>query len=150
MARRKLATCKKSHCSKVAKLDGYCDEHYEELAEERRRRDEAVRVLHWGLVDDRSFEKAELRDEFFRLQKWWNRACDAENFHREDPVLKDEATYALSWCIALASVLIREERSHRLDASSKLPYDHTREWVWDRFRNLEAGLMSNGVARPIR
>lgn len=150
MARRKLATCKRSHCNEAAALDGFCSEHHAELVEERDRRDEAVRVLHRGLVDDRGFEKAELREEFIRIQKWWHRACDATNYHREDPVLRDEASFALNWCISLAILLIREERSHRCDPCAQQPYDNAREWVWDRFRNLEAGLMSNGVPRRVR
>jgi hypothetical protein len=62
--------------------------------------------------------------------------------------LKDETKYAIDWCIALAQELVDAERASRTSAPfdpTKLEY--TRQWVWERFGNLERGLMSNGVKR---
>lgn len=68
------------------------------------------------------------------------------------PFFKDEAESTISCCIALVQELIDAERAIRAGK----PFDvtmlnGTRQWVWERFGNLERGPMSNGgVARPER
>ncbi len=126
---------------------GLCRPHYEEHAREEAQRDEAVQALHRSVIDGLPIQQPELREEFLKLQKWWTRACTVRNFGGEDPILKDEAEYALEWCISLAKVIITEEKKFRSGDTRKPEWNYTRDWVWDRFKNLEAGLMSNGVER---
>ena len=147
MKRSKVRSCQKSRCSETAEIMGFCRQHYEEYAEDAKLRDEAVQALHRGTLDNDLFKKIELSDEFSRLQKWWFRTCDSLNYSRKDPILGDEAEYSKEWCISLAKVIIREERAYRGGDLNKQEWDSTRDWVWERFRNLEAGLMSNGISR---
>jgi hypothetical protein len=63
-------------------------------------------------------------------------------------VLSDEAGYAIEWSIALAKEIVDAEIAFRNGAVPSYSLESTREWVWDRFRNLEKGLMSNGIKRP--
>ena len=115
-----------------------------------RRRKAALDALHKSEIEGRPPENAELRDELFRIQKWWYRACDAVNYAREDEVLLDEAKYATEWCIALAQEIVDAEIASRNGQPIPISLERTRDWVWDRFLNLEKGLMSNGVNRPNR
>lgn len=125
-----------------------CRGHYDEHLEEQRLQSEAVYLLHHGTLNDRSIQHQELAEEFRKLQVWWHRACDAVNFEREDPILRNEAKYAINWCVSLAVVIIREEQAFRGGDTRPNTWDPTRNWVWERFKNLEEGLMSNGVIRP--
>jgi len=59
----------------------------------------------------------------------------------------DEALFAQSWCISLAQEIIDAELATRKGERFSQSLDITREWVWDRFKNLEAGLRSNGTKR---
>lgn len=90
-------------------------------------------------------ENEELRDELLRLITWWHRACNAVNYGRKDPVLRNEAEYAVEWCIALAQEISDAELAFRNGESPSPALAVTRVWVWDRFRNLEEGLVSNGI-----
>jgi len=111
-----------------------------------------VKALHYGLIDGALPSDAEIREELVRLRRWWQAACDSLISRIPHPSLKDQAEPATSWCIALVQELIDAERAIRagkpVDNTTRL--NGTREWVWDRFGNLERGLMSNGVARPER
>jgi hypothetical protein len=130
---------------------GLCEEHYNEKELERARRDSAVNALHYSKVDNEYFQNKAIRDELFKIQKWWLRGCNALNSGFEDEILKNEADASTSWCISLAKELVDAERRHRNGGGvSNYMLESTREWVWERFRNLEAGLMSNGVNRPIK
>ena len=144
---RRRRECANQGCSKIPYLGGLCKEHYEEKAEKERRRDGAVNALHTATIADRLPENLELRDELFRLRNWWDRACNAVNYNRRDEVLGDEAEYAIEWCIALAQEIVDAEIAFRAGNRPSSSLGATREWVWDRFRNLESGLMSNGVKR---
>ena len=140
--------CKSSGCKEALYLGGFCGKHYKEDEAKRRRRDEAVHILHMSVIGDESLRTPELRDELHRLQEWWQRACWALRLQRTDTVLQDEAEYAVEWCIALAQEIVDAERSTRGGQPATTPHlDTTRHWVWDRFSNLERGLMSNGVSR---
>jgi len=148
MKRRRSSSCKKSRCEEPAEIMGLCHEHYAEHVEAQMCCDEAIRVLHHGILDGQTIQKTELAEEFRKLQEWWRRACDSINFQRKDPILRDEAKYASEWCISLAQVIIKEERLFRNGNVRPPPWNFIRDSVWDRFKNLEEGLMSNGVARP--
>ena len=145
--RKKIPLCRQSRCDKEGRFLGLCEEHYAEHLEDRRLHDEAVHVLHHGLLENQPFQKQAIAEEYNRIRKWWDRACDAVNYEREDEILRDEAKYAVEWCISLTRQLIQEELAHRKGDDSQQPWNDTREWVWERFANLEAGLMSNGRQR---
>ena len=140
-------TCAHSQCDELAEASGFCLEHYAEFKQQRKNRGEAVQTLHSGIVKGQLFQKAELKDEFEKIQRWWHRACDSVNYKKEDPILKDEAQYATEWCIALTLELIQEEKAFRAGDTLQTSSNFTRDWVWLRFKNLESGLMSNGVSR---
>ena len=141
--------CLERGCDRPPHLGGRCREHAEEEQAKQQRRDAAIECLHRGTVDGSVPANAEVREELDRLRTWWHAACTAVNTSRMHPVLQDEAEDSLSWCISLAELLGDIERSSRSGSNSKAPYEleYTREWVWERFGNLERGLMSNGVAR---
>jgi len=110
---------------------------------------EAGSVLHDGVIDGEYFRPGPLREEFRRIQKWWHEVCAAENAEREHPVLKDETRCGTDWCIAIAQELIDSERDARAGEPGDTETRKCRRAVtWERFENLERGLMSNGVARP--
>ena len=62
--------------------------------------------------------------------------------------LKDEAEYGMSWCITLIEEMVGAERAYlsNLDFDTTI-LNHTKDWVFERFNNLESGLMSNGLSR---
>ena len=128
--------------------NGLCDEHYEENQRKKLRRDAATGTLHSGVIDGRLPDNTALREELFRIRKWWFRACDSINNKNEDKVLRDEAEYALEWCIAIVQEIIEEELATRRGTSVNILSHEIKRIAWERFENLEAGLMSNGVVRP--
>jgi hypothetical protein len=72
-------------------------------------------------------------------------------FFSKNTVLQDEATYAVEWCIGIACELVTLERSFLSDT----PFDvetsrYYRKSFWERFDNLEKGLMSNGYPRTVK
>lgn len=149
MGRKRQDVCAKWRCHKPPFLGGLCKEHHQQDQQETQRRHDAADALHRGVVDGSVFQTDALRQELDRLRKWWYTACDAVNYSRPHSVLKDEAEYAVEWCIALAKELVDAERAARLGRLEvHYSLEYTREWVWERFNNLERGLMSNGIARP--
>lgn len=122
--------------------------HYEEDQRKYMLRNAAIDALHMGMIDGQFPERSELIEELQKIRKWWSRACDAVNYERQDPVLMDEAPYAVEWCIRLAEQFVETERAFRSGVKPSWLLESTKEWVWDRFKNLEAGLMSNGIERP--
>lgn len=147
MKSRKKVTCAHSQCEELAEASGFCPEHYAEFKQQRKNRDDAIQTLHSSIVNEQLFQKAELKEEFEKIQQWWRRACDSINYKKEDPILKNEAQYATEWCIALTLELIQEEKAFRAGATLQTSSSFTRDWVWLRFKNLESGLMSNGLPR---
>lgn len=136
-------------CEEPPYLGGLCQIHAEEARMKAQRRDDALEVLHCGVIDGAVPSDPEIREELVRLRRWWHAACDSLNYRIPHAVLKDEAEPATSWCIALAQELIDAERATRAGKScDKTMLNGTRQWVWERFDNLERGLMSNGIARP--
>lgn len=148
MARRRKSECSDPHCGLAIHAMGLCEEHYQERQRKSKLHDDAVRLLHRSELDDSYLTNPELRDELRRIQKWWYRTCDSLNFRRTDPILGDEAEHAFSWCIAVAEKIVESERAFRNGTPrSSNHLEYTKEWVYDRLCNLEAGLMSNGVPR---
>jgi hypothetical protein len=150
MARRQKF-CKTYGCPNPPAIGGICTQHYEEDRIRQMRREAAVELLHRGLIDGQPVTTERLRDELRGTQDWWSQVCSVVNAEREHPVLKDETQYAVDWCIGLAASILDEERElragKRVDAAT---YEYLRRGLWDRFQNLERGLMSNGVSRPER
>jgi hypothetical protein len=59
----------------------------------------------------------------------------------------DEADYATDWCIALAEEIVKAQRQVKAGKEIPTSFDLTRQWVWQRLQNLDAGLHSNGTQR---
>lgn len=146
MKRHRGRKCTISYCRERVEAGGLCEKHLAAKHQKEIRRDEAIRVLHSGVLEGESFQNSELRKEFTKLQEWWFRACDAVNFRREDPILKDEAQYAIAWCGSLAELIIDDEKADR-KCAPRPAWNCLREQLWGRFTNLEAGLRSNGLAK---
>lgn len=145
--KNRVQKCVDAECTEIPYLGGYCEKHHMEKLRIEKRRENALTALEIGKIADQFLENMELRDELERLRKWWFRICDAINNNRKDTVLKDEAIYAIEWCIALAQEIVDAELAFRAE-NNKFSNDNleaTKQWVWERFHNLEAGLMSNGI-----
>jgi hypothetical protein len=150
MGKRKTV-CLKFRCGNQPFMGGLCKQHFEEDKAKEARRDTALKALSNGLVDKELVKPGPLRQEFERVQKWWNETCDALNSSRQHKVLLDDTEYAASWCIGLAEEIIDAVREERAGKESNTEIrKYMRQRTWDRFENLEKGLMSNGVARPKR
>lgn len=148
MTKRKPRTCTKSRCEEPPYLGGLCKDHYEEWEDRRRREDAAVRFLHTGLIDGQLLQQPELRDEFQLLLKWWGRVCQVVQTRRGTihmPI--EEADYAISWSVSIAQRIIEAELAFRDGKEIPPLLRAQREPYWERFRNLEAGLSSNGTPR---
>ena len=148
MTKRKLKTCTASRCEESPYLGGLCKDHYEEREDRRRREDAAVEFLHSGVIDGRLLQDSELQNEFQQLSKWWGRVCQAAQTRRDAihmPI--EEADYAISWCTSIAQRIIEAELAFRAGMEIPPLLKAQREPYWERFRNLEAGLASNGVPR---
>lgn len=148
MARkRKQFECRKDGCVEPPHLGGLCKEHHEKYAAQENRKQAAIEALHHGKINGIYLKSQELHKELEKVRKWWHRACDAVNYRREDEILRDEAEYALEWCIALAQEVVDAEVSLRGGKETAEPFSFKQTWVWERFENLEKGLMSNGIER---
>jgi hypothetical protein len=148
MAKRKV--CKKFRCEEPLYMSGLCRKHFEEADQRHRRFMEAADVLHNGVIDGEYIRPGPLREELQRIQKWWDQVCAAEIAGREHPVLKDETRFGTDWCVAIAQEIIDAERDLRAGKPGDTEIRrYRRDETWKRFENLERGLMSNGVARPV-
>ena len=145
---KKKRECREYRCTEPPYREGLCEEHYEENKSKQLRRDTAVNTLRLGVIDGRLPDNQELSEELLRIRKWWDRACRSVNYNFEDDVLLDEAHSALGWCIAIAQEIIDEELAYRQGNPKKYLSNEIRKIEWERFKNLEAGLRSNGVPRP--
>lgn len=146
--RKKAATCLVHDCGEPPFLGGYCRLHHEERAQAEREQNEARTLIRESTVDGAPVTDAALKEELSRLQSWWYEAVDALRFNSEKRVPKDEAEFALSWCLSLAKEMVKTERLRRQgDLADPYSLFAARHWVWDRFKNLEAGLRSNGLPR---
>lgn len=146
---KRKPVCGVHRCTEPPYLGGLCEAHAEQDRIKKQRRDIAIDALHFGVIDAALPSNPAYRDDFSRLCSWWDAACHSVRHSIPHKVLRDEAEYAMEWCIALAQDIIDAERAFRSGA----PYDstlldHKRKLTWERFANLERGLMSNGVERP--
>jgi hypothetical protein len=145
---KKRHECSAYRCSESPYRNGLCEAHYEENRRKSLRRNAAVSALHSGVIDGRLSDNQELREELIKIRKWCDRACRATNNNFEDELLRDETEYALEWCIAIAQEIIDEELACRLGRAGNSLSKEIKKTAWERFDNLEAGLMSNGVPWP--
>ena len=141
--------CVKLHCTAPLFLGGLCGEHHHEAEAKRSRHDAALAALNTGQIDNQSVAPGPLRDEFWRLRDWWSSVCNAVNSEREHPILRDETEHAVSWCIGLAEHVVDEERDRRAGKYDNA-HEYLRSRLWERFENLESGLMSNGIPRLVK
>ncbi len=129
-------------------MGGLCEKHHTDQSGRAQRRDAAIHTLHTGAVDDRLPDDQALREELIKLREWWYRACRAVQTRHDTKFMPlDEAEYAIEWCIALAQEIINAELALRTGKTVSDSLATTRYWVWDRFKNLEGGLRSNGLSR---
>lgn len=147
MPRRKISHCLKFGCDEPPYLGGLCEEHHNQEESRQTRRMYGRDLLLKSVVDGRILSNKELQLELSRLQRWWDRACRSVNFNRTDPLLQDEAEYAIEWCLSISASIVEEERIFRQQSELEPSLRLAREQVWMRFTNLEAGLMSNGIPR---
>jgi len=145
--RKKIIQCTRRHCNGPLYLGGLCRFHHDESAEKERLRDAALTLLHLGVIDDKLPEDEGLKSESEMLRKWWNKVCRAQNMQIVDPILQDESPYAGEWCISLAQEMVLATRATRRGETVSPSLEFCREWVWERFNNLESGLNSNGTSR---
>jgi hypothetical protein len=144
----KRKQCAKYRCTEEPCLGGLCKKHYEESIKKEIRRNAALSALHKAEIEGRLPDNPALREELFLIRKWWFRACDSLNYGRKDEILLDEAEYAIEWCIALAQEIVDAEIASRNKQPIPDSLEYTKDWVWERFSNLEKGLMSNGIEHP--
>jgi hypothetical protein len=143
-------TCNVYDCTNEPHSGGLCKKHYKEESFKHERRERAIQTLHIGTIDDHLPVDKSLGDELSRLCKWWDRACLVLQTNRGTELIPtEEAQYALEWCISLAQEIIDAEIAIRSGKKVSISLNLTREWVWNRFKNLEAGLASNGLKRNI-
>lgn len=145
--KRKPLECRKEGCIEPPYLGGLCEAHQDEYAAQERRRQAAIEALHYGKIHGIYPKDVDIQKELEKLRKWWHRACDAVNYKREDEILRDEAEFALEWCIALAQEVVDAEVLIREGKDAVQPFSFKQTWVWERFENLEKGLKSNGIER---
>lgn len=145
---KKKPKCREPRCSEPVYLVERCECHYGEYKAEQQRRERAVAALHgrqpWA---ESPPQDPALREEWLRLSAWWDRICNATTTDRLVPELGDETQDAKEWCITLAAELIDADRALRSGAKPGYGLEHARYWVWERFRNIDAGLRSNGTKR---
>ena len=150
MGKAKKLTCRKGRCKEPPFLGGLCKAHHEEDHAKELARRAAIEALTTLTIDGKLPHKSGLKDELLKAARWWDRACMALRSERQDSVLKDETEYATEWCIAIANAIIQEETSFRAGREPDATTLYLKKLSWERFENLEAGLMSNGVKRPAR
>ena len=131
-------------------IGGYCKSHHEEETAKEQRRQNAITALNRSTVDGELIQNTDLRDELRKAQRWWDRACNTINLQRRDEVLLDEAEYALEWCIIIAQGIVDSEIAFRNGRKPSGSYTQNVRWAWERFENLEKGLMSNGIGRTVK
>lgn len=147
--RNRVARCKVERCEQPLFLGGLCEEHHREEQAKSRREMEARELLFRSVVDNEPLQSTALQEELGRLRRCWERASRELRFPGAEAVFGDEAEFAIEWCINLASVMVDEERAARSGVrATSLQQERTRQWVWERFHNLELGMMSNGLPRP--
>lgn len=147
--RGKVAKCREFSCDEEPFSGGLCRRHAEESAIAAKLRSDAIHLLNNYVVDNKTVSSFQLIEEVKELGDLWRRACNSVNYRISDPILLDEAQYAVDWCIDISKELVKMERLLRNGNTSDLEHSRLRRDItWERFRNLKNGLMSNGVLRP--
>jgi hypothetical protein len=144
----KQPTCRKWSCEEPPFLGGLCKAHHGENHTKEVARRAAIEALTSLTINGKLPEKPQLKDELLKAARWWDRACMALRLECQDSALKDEIASAPEWCIAIANAIIQEEASFRAGREADATTLYLKRLSWERFENLEAGLMSNGVQRP--
>lgn len=148
--RNRKKGCRVYGCSEEVYLGGLCRKHVKEERLEAQRETAAMRALESLTIGGRLPDDLTLREELAQLREWWDRASIVVQTKREDELMPaDEAKYALQWCIALAKEIVDAELALRDGRAVSASLGATRAWVWERFRNLTAGLRSNGLPRTV-
>jgi len=150
MMSKKKRTCINYDCTNELYMAGYCEEHYKEYISNKERREAAIQTLQCSINNAPPTDK-NLSEELERLCEWWSRVCSVLNNNRGTELMPlDEAKYAKEWCITLAQKIIDDELAFQSGKQIDNSYDLNRERLWNRFKNLEKGLTSNGVEREIK
>lgn len=145
---RAIRKCGVSACTEAPYLGGLCRHHHEQESSRRELRDKAVTALHTLRIDGRWPDDLLLRKELLDIHGWWTKACSVVKTGLDSALMPhDEAEYALEWCIALAQEIVLAEVAVRSGEETGSTLACTKLWVWERFKNLEAGLCSNGMPR---
>jgi hypothetical protein len=148
MAKQRVLKCRFPGCSESPYLGGLCEKHHDENQAKELLRDLAITALHHGALHDKVLTDSALRTELDELRIHWHRVCNTMNFGARYPEMSaDEAEFASDWCISLAQELIKAQQAINQGKSVPLSLESTRSWVWERLRNLEAGLTSTGRPR---
>jgi hypothetical protein len=148
MGKRKKV-CVRFRCNDQPFMAGLCKQHYNESIQKEARRQAGLEALNRTVVDGQIITAGPLREGLYRIQKWWSEVCSADTSGHEHPVLKDDTSCAVDWCIGIAEYIVNEERHLRAGGKGDMSsYKYQRDRLWERFSNLERGLMSNGLVRP--
>ncbi|MEQ1536189.1 MAG: hypothetical protein ABL923_09960 [Burkholderiaceae bacterium] len=148
MQKTKKLTCNISRCEEMPYLGGRCKVHHEEQRANELTRNAAIETLRSLQIDGKLPSKPNLKDELLKISQWWDKAWMAQRLSRQDSILLDETKSATEWCIALANLISQEERDFLDGREPNATTAHLKKITLERFKNLEAGLMSNGVKRP--
>lgn len=149
--KRSHRICSRPGCDLAPHLGGLCEQHNLEHEREKEKRTRALDALHRRLPDVSAQYAGELADEWRVLHSRWDRVCNVVNGQRGTKSLPlSDAEYAIDWCIALAKELLSAEDALATGKKPPSSLEITRGWVNERFENLEAGFMSNGLPRSER
>jgi hypothetical protein len=143
----KKIVCRERDCNEPPYSGGYCKKHHEEKLLKDKNEQEAKKAIFYLEVDDKEVTNSDLKADLQRLNNWWNRATLALRTNTSDDILDDETEASLAWCVSLAEEIVKAERRIRNGESIESSLNITRNWVWERFNNLEKGLRSNGTKR---
>lgn len=151
MARKaKNLTCRQWRCEEPVFLGGLCKTHHEENVLNEQSLRAAIEALTTRTIDGALPKKPGLKDELLKASRWWDQACMALQSQRQDKILLEETETATEWCIAIAKAIIQEEKNFLAGKDDDYTCSYLKRISWERFENLEAGLMSNGIKRPKR
>ena len=110
--------------------------------------DAAVGALNTGAIGGRLPENPLLREELETLRTWWDRACWAIDADMDSATLPlSEADDVACWCVTLAQEIVNAELAYRSGKQSLLSLSEVQRLIWNRFKNLEMGLHSDGSPR---
>ena len=150
MTKRKNLKCTKYVCEEAPYLGGLCKAHHDERRVGEKEREEALETLRTFSVQGERPTKEGLFEELKKANHWLEKAYFAIRCNKNDEILKDETQVAPEWCITISKAIINEEIAYRGGKEPDLTLSHLKKLSWKRFSNLEAGLMSNGVKRPVQ